>query len=114
MASSYMKDPVTVFVGSLDLAAVHSVIQRVLFVEGEDADQQKRAILTEFVENMKPGEKAIVFVGKKARVDDIVSNFVLISCNEQWLNLKLMYYKISHISPLNLILLLKMPTYFTQ
>ena len=74
-----MKDPVTVFVGSLDLAAVHSVDQRVLYVEGEDADAQKRAILTEFVEGMKPGEKAIVFVGKKSRVDDLVKKSFI--CN---------------------------------
>ncbi len=76
LASSYMKDPVTVFVGSLDLAAVHSVVQRVVFVEGEDVEKQKRAMLTEFIESMGEGEKTIVFVGKKSRVDDIVSQIL--------------------------------------
>ena len=42
LATSYMSDPVTVFIGSLDLAAVHSVEQRVVFVEGDDVDQQKQ------------------------------------------------------------------------
>ena len=62
------------FIGSLDLAAVHSVVQRVLFVDGEDCEKQKREILVEFINNMERGEKAIVFVGKKARVDDLVKN----------------------------------------
>ncbi len=81
LASSYMKDPVTVFVGSLDLAAVHSVVQRVVFVEGEDVEKQKRAMLTEFIESMGQGEKTIVFVGKKSRVDDIVSQILDFICS---------------------------------
>ena len=30
LAKGYMKDPVTVFIGSLDLAAVHSVSQKII------------------------------------------------------------------------------------
>ena len=73
LATSYMSDPVTVFIGSLDLAAVHSVEQRVIFVDGDDVDKQKQDILSEFVESIKADEKAIVFVGKKARVDHLVT-----------------------------------------
>jgi ATP-dependent RNA helicase DDX43 len=33
-----MKDPIQVFIGSLDLAAVHSVTQKIELVEEEDKD----------------------------------------------------------------------------
>jgi hypothetical protein len=33
-------------------------------------------MLTEFIESMGEGEKTIVFVGKKSRVDDIVSQIL--------------------------------------
>lgn len=33
LAQSYMKDPLQVYVGSLDLAAVHSVRQTILIVD---------------------------------------------------------------------------------
>jgi hypothetical protein len=64
-------------------AAVHSVTQKVLFIDGEDSDLQKKAILLEFFENLKKGEKVIVFVGKKARVDDLSSDFALKGINCQ-------------------------------
>lgn len=32
LASSYMNDPVTVFIGSLDLAATHTVTQKIVLV----------------------------------------------------------------------------------
>ena len=73
LATSYMSDPVTVFIGSLDLAAVHSVEQRVIFVDGDDIDKQKQDIPSECAESIKADEKAIVFVGKKARVDHLVT-----------------------------------------
>jgi len=75
LATSYMSDPVTVFVGSLDLAAVHSVTQQILMVEnGED---EKRQILMDFIQKMDPTDKVMVFVGKKARADDISSDLSL-------------------------------------
>jgi superfamily II DNA/RNA helicase len=36
LAQSYMVNPIQVFVGSLDLAAVHSVTQRIEFIEDEN------------------------------------------------------------------------------
>lgn len=74
MATSYMKDPVTVFIGTLDLAAVHSVTQKIVFVRD---DLEKRSHLTDFLHSMDPDDKVIVFVGKKARADDISSDLCL-------------------------------------
>lgn len=77
LATSYMNDPVTVFIGSLDLAAVHSVTQRLIMIHGEDGEAEKRDILLEFFLAMEPDDKAIVFVGKKSKVDDISSDLAL-------------------------------------
>jgi len=63
-----------VFVGSLDLTAVHSVHQRVEIVPEED----KRNRLVEFLtQEMDDEDKAIVFVGRKCTVDSISSDFAL-------------------------------------
>lgn len=62
LARRYMTDPMQVFVGSLDLAACHSVTQIVEMIDEED----KRRRLTDFLLNEKdPDEKCIIFVGKK-------------------------------------------------
>ncbi|ELU06438.1 hypothetical protein CAPTEDRAFT_182934 [Capitella teleta] len=74
LAQSYMKDPIQVFVGSLDLAAVHSVRQQVEIIEEDD----KRERLVDFVRHeLGPEDKVIVFVGKKVLADDISSDFAL-------------------------------------
>ena len=75
LATSYMNDPVTVFIGSLDLAAVHSVKQEVYEVDEDEAEKRKK--LQEFFDKMGPEDKVIVFVGKKARADDIASDLSL-------------------------------------
>lgn len=83
LAQSYMNDPVTVFVGSLDLAAVHSVTQKIIMIENsENPEGEKRDILLEFFQKMEPDDKVIVFIGKKSRVDDISSDLCLqgVSC----------------------------------
>lgn len=67
LAESYMKDPIQVNVGSLDLAAVHTVTQQILFVEEDD----KEAVLLEFIRNMEPNDKIIIFCGKKATATHI-------------------------------------------
>ena len=71
-----MTDPVTVFIGSLDLAAVKSVTQKIIII-GEGGEEEKRDILLEFLQNMNKDEKVIVFVGKKSKVDDISSDLSL-------------------------------------
>ncbi|XP_063218394.1 probable ATP-dependent RNA helicase DDX43 [Bacillus rossius redtenbacheri] len=73
LAQSYMKNPIQVYVGSLDLAAVHSVTQRIELV----TEDEKIPRLQDFLYNLGPEDKVIVFVGKKARADDISSDLVL-------------------------------------
>ncbi|CAD5112086.1 DgyrCDS1327 [Dimorphilus gyrociliatus] len=74
LAKQYMKNPVTCFVGSLDLAAVHSVEQEIRIID----EDEKRCLLLNFIhEERKPDEKVIVFVGRKTVADDIASDFAL-------------------------------------
>lgn len=62
LAGKYMTNPMQVFVGTLDLAACHSVTQRVEFVD----EEFKRERLVDFLLYEKhPDEKCIVFVGRK-------------------------------------------------
>ncbi|XP_031637744.1 probable ATP-dependent RNA helicase DDX43 [Contarinia nasturtii] len=72
LAQRYMSNPIQVCVGSLDLAAVHSVTQVIKII---DEDNKYREVMN-FVKNqMDPEEKAIIFCGKKARADDLSSEF---------------------------------------
>nr|XP_053646915.1 probable ATP-dependent RNA helicase DDX43 [Cherax quadricarinatus] len=65
LAQSLLKDPMHVVVGSLDLQAVHTVTQHVVFC----TEDEKRNELLRFIRSMSKDEKAIVFVGKKVTVD---------------------------------------------
>ncbi|KAG5339518.1 DDX43 helicase, partial [Acromyrmex charruanus] len=71
LAQSYMKNPIQVFVGSLDLAAVHSVTQRI-YMANED-----EKTMHQFFKEMGPQDKVIVFFGKKSKVDDVSSDLAL-------------------------------------
>lgn len=74
IATDFMMDPIQVFVGSLDLAAVNSVSQEIVLTEPD----QKRRLLMEFIVNtMGPKDKAIVFVSRKFVADDISSDLAL-------------------------------------
>lgn len=74
LAGRYMVNPIQICVGTLDLAAVHSVSQ-VIKIMDED---NKFAEVMNFVKNqMDPDEKALIFCGKKARADDLSSEFSL-------------------------------------
>ena len=59
------QDPVTVFIGSLDLAAVHSVRQEIYYIEDEE---DKRRKLVEFLDSMEPDEKVPVVLGMQIGV----------------------------------------------
>ncbi|NXI47360.1 DDX43 helicase, partial [Galbula dea] len=74
IAKSYLKNPMIVYVGTLDLAAVNTVKQKVTVVAEEE---EKRILLQYFIDSLKPEDKVIIFVGKKNTVDDIASNFSL-------------------------------------
>ncbi|CAD1476446.1 unnamed protein product, partial [Heterotrigona itama] len=73
LAQSYMKNPIQVFVGSLDLATVHTVTQTVYIIE----EEEKTDMMYQFFRNMSPTDKVIVFFGKKVKVDDVASNLAL-------------------------------------
>ncbi|KAG8263317.1 putative ATP-dependent RNA helicase ddx43 [Homalodisca vitripennis] len=73
LAQSYMQNPIQVYVGSLDLAATHTVTQTIEIID-EDEKENK---LMEFFYNMAPEDKVMVFVGKKSRADDISSELAL-------------------------------------
>ncbi|XP_033225758.1 probable ATP-dependent RNA helicase DDX43 [Belonocnema kinseyi] len=78
LAQSYMKNPVQVCVGTLDLEAVHSVTQTVIMT----TEDEKVEVLHNFFRNMGPDDKVIVFIGKKAKVDLFSSELALqgVSC----------------------------------
>lgn len=73
MADQYMKDPMRVFVGSLDLNACHNVTQ---LVEVLDPAEKKERTL-HFISQMTESDKVLIFVGKKIKADDIASDFML-------------------------------------
>jgi ATP-dependent RNA helicase DDX43 len=73
LAQSYMKNPIQVYVGTLDLAACHSVTQKIEIMK----EDEKEATIMEFARNMGPDDKAIIFCGKKVRADDLASEFCL-------------------------------------
>lgn len=77
LAQSYMNNPVQVYVGTLDLAATHTVTQHIEVIDEDD----KYMRVMNFVKNMGPNDKAIIFCGRKTRADDLSSEFVLTGIN---------------------------------
>jgi ATP-dependent RNA helicase DDX43 len=79
LAASYMKNPYQVFIGSLDLAATHTVTQK---IEIMDEEEKFNRIMHFARKEMTPTDKAIIFCGKKDRADSLSCEFVLkgISC----------------------------------
>ncbi|XP_016348471.1 putative ATP-dependent RNA helicase DDX43 [Sinocyclocheilus anshuiensis] len=73
LAKSYLKDPMMVYVGTLDLAAVNTVQQTVLFVQ----EEEKKAYIFDFIDRMEPQDKVLIFVGKKVKADDLSSDLCL-------------------------------------
>ncbi|NWX22083.1 DDX43 helicase, partial [Aegotheles bennettii] len=73
LAKSYLKNPMIVYVGTLDLAAVNTVKQKVIVITNEE----KKAFMLRFIKSMKPKDKVIIFVERKVKVDDLASDFGL-------------------------------------
>ncbi|XP_064364740.1 probable ATP-dependent RNA helicase DDX43 isoform X5 [Dromaius novaehollandiae] len=73
LAKSYLKNPMIVYVGTLDLAAVNTVEQRVVVIP----EEEKRAFTRYFIDSLKPKDKVIIFVGRKLTADDLASDFGL-------------------------------------
>ncbi|GAB1609143.1 probable ATP-dependent RNA helicase DDX43 isoform X1 [Argonauta hians] len=78
MADRYMKDPVKINVGSLELTAVHSVEQRVEIIEEYD---KKERLFYFLLEELTVKDKVIVFVGRKMTADDIASDLAIEGIN---------------------------------
>ena len=60
LAQGYMKSPVTVFIGSLDLRAVHSVTQRIVRCSNDKKDEELFNFLTNLEEDEKVKYKALL------------------------------------------------------
>ncbi|XP_067369856.1 probable ATP-dependent RNA helicase DDX43 isoform X1 [Channa argus] len=73
LAKSYLKNPMMVYVGTLDLAAVNTVLQTVLIIH----EEEKKSYVFDFIRNMLPEDKVIIFVGKKLVADDLSSDMCL-------------------------------------
>ncbi|XP_002163544.2 probable ATP-dependent RNA helicase DDX43 isoform X1 [Hydra vulgaris] len=77
MADKYLRDPIRINVGSLDLQACHSVSQLVEFIE----QHEKQDRVMDFISAMAPDDKLIIFVGRKVTADDISSNLAMKGTN---------------------------------
>ncbi|XP_040329887.1 putative ATP-dependent RNA helicase DDX43 isoform X2 [Herpailurus yagouaroundi] len=73
LAQSYLKEPMIVYVGTLDLIAVSTVKQNILVT----TEEEKRSHIQTFLENMSPKDKVIVFVSRKAVADHLSSDLIL-------------------------------------
>ncbi|NXJ13354.1 DDX43 helicase, partial [Odontophorus gujanensis] len=73
LAKSYLRNPMIVYVGTLDLSAVNTVEQKVIVIN----EEEKKAFMRNFIDSMKPKDKAIIFVGKKSTADDVASDLVV-------------------------------------
>ncbi|XP_051174916.1 probable ATP-dependent RNA helicase DDX43 [Leptopilina boulardi] len=73
LAQSYMKNPVQVCIGTLDLEATQTVTQTVVMT----TEEEKQSILQDIFLKMGPDEKVMVFFGRKTTVDAISSDLAL-------------------------------------
>ncbi|KAM5256798.1 putative ATP-dependent RNA helicase DDX43 [Ctenodactylus gundi] len=73
LAQSYMKEPMIVYVGTLDLLAVSTVTQNVIIT----TEEEKQIHVQTFLESMSPKDKVIVFVSRKSVADHLSSDLFL-------------------------------------
>ncbi|XP_048209647.1 probable ATP-dependent RNA helicase DDX43 [Perognathus longimembris pacificus] len=73
LAQSYLKEPMIVYVGTLDLIAVSTVEQNIIIT----TEEEKRTHIQTFLESMSPKDKVIVFVSRKAVADHLSSDLIL-------------------------------------
>ncbi|XP_029799047.1 probable ATP-dependent RNA helicase DDX43 [Suricata suricatta] len=82
LAESYLKEPMIVYVGTLDLVAVSTVKQNIIVT----TEEEKRSYIQDFIENMSQKEKVIVFVSRKAVADHLTSDLALQSISVESLH----------------------------
>ncbi|EHA97915.1 Putative ATP-dependent RNA helicase DDX43 [Heterocephalus glaber] len=73
LAQSYLKEPMMVYIGTLDLVAVSTVKQDIIIT----TEEEKITHIQTFLENMSPKDKVIVFVSRKAVADHLSSDLIL-------------------------------------
>ncbi|KAF3818729.1 hypothetical protein GH733_012146 [Mirounga leonina] len=73
LAQTYLKEPMIVYVGTLDLVAVSTVKQNIIVT----TEEEKRSHIQTFLESMSPKDKVIVFVSRKAVADQLSSDLIL-------------------------------------
>ncbi|CAD7678034.1 unnamed protein product [Nyctereutes procyonoides] len=73
LAQSYLKAPMIVYVGTLDLVAVSTVKQNIIVT----TEEEKRSHIQRFLESMSSQDKVIVFVSRKAIADHLSSDLIL-------------------------------------
>ncbi|XP_006168375.1 probable ATP-dependent RNA helicase DDX43 [Tupaia chinensis] len=73
LGQSYLKEPMMVYVGTLDLVAVNTVKQNIIVT----TEEEKRTHIQTFLESMSPKDKVIVFVSRKAVADHLSSDLIL-------------------------------------
>ncbi|XP_041620182.1 probable ATP-dependent RNA helicase DDX43 [Vulpes lagopus] len=73
LAQSYLKAPMIVYVGTLDLVAVSTVKQNIIVT----TEEEKRSHIQRFLESLSSQDKVIVFVSRKAIADHLSSDLIL-------------------------------------
>ncbi|XP_012327205.2 probable ATP-dependent RNA helicase DDX43 [Aotus nancymaae] len=73
LAQSYLKEPMLVYVGTLDLVAVSSVQQNIIVT----TEEEKWIHIQTFLQSLSSTDKVIVFVSRKAVADHLSSELIL-------------------------------------
>ncbi|KAK2113938.1 putative ATP-dependent RNA helicase ddx43 [Saguinus oedipus] len=73
LAQSYLKEPMLVYVGTLDLVAVNSVKQNIIVT----TEEEKWIHIQTFLQSLTSTDKVIVFVSRKAVADHLSSELIL-------------------------------------
>ena len=73
LCNTYLKNPIQIVVGNLDLTAVHTVTQYIKIVE----ESRKEETLMYYINKMQEHDKYIIFCGRKATVDQLSSNLMI-------------------------------------
>ncbi|XP_003342337.1 probable ATP-dependent RNA helicase DDX53 [Monodelphis domestica] len=70
LSQKYLKDPMIVYVGTLDLTTVNTIKQKIIVT----TEEEKRVLLRSFIDSLMPEHKVIIFVSRKLIADDISSD----------------------------------------
>uniref|UniRef100_V5GUQ8 RNA helicase n=1 Tax=Anoplophora glabripennis TaxID=217634 RepID=V5GUQ8_ANOGL len=74
LATDFLKDPVHINVGSLNLSANHNILQIVDVCQEHEKEVKLANLLQEIGNSSEPGSKIIIFVETKKKVEGITKN----------------------------------------